>query len=79
VSGSSPSALDDDAEIAAWHSRWNTPRAVFNDSFDVRRLLYRVADLHSALAHFVVTKRPDLLQLAVEDLRSTLRQLEAVA
>ena len=48
-----------------------------DDSFNARRLLYRVADLHSALAHFVVTQRPDLLQLAVEDLRSTLRQLPA--
>jgi len=50
-----------------------------DSSFDARRLLYRAADLHSALGHFVATKRPDLLKLAVEDLRATLRELQALS
>lgn len=40
--------------------------------FEVRRLVYGLADLHSALAHFIFTNRPDLLALAVDDLQAQL-------
>lgn len=49
--------------------------ARLDDSFHTRRLLYSVADLHSALGHFVSTDRPDLLERAVDDLHATLRRL----
>lgn len=45
----------------------------------MRRLVYRVANLHDALSHFLVTRRPDLLgranrelQLALEEAREFL-------
>jgi aminoglycoside phosphotransferase (APT) family kinase protein len=46
-------------------------------TFELRRLVYRVADLHSAFAHFTATSRPDLLAVAVEDLTTTLRELDS--
>ena len=47
-----------------------------DDAFELRRLVYGVADLHSALGHFIFTRRPDLLALALADLRA---QVFAVA
>jgi aminoglycoside phosphotransferase (APT) family kinase protein len=36
--------------------------------FNLRRLLYEIADRLSALGHFTMTRRPDLRALALEDL-----------
>lgn len=41
-------------------------------SFEARRLVYTVADLHSALGHYVYTARPDLLASAILRLRAIL-------
>jgi aminoglycoside phosphotransferase (APT) family kinase protein len=51
---------------------------LIDDRFTLRRCLYRIADLHSALGHFVVTHRPDLLELAMTDLLSALGQFRAL-
>jgi aminoglycoside phosphotransferase (APT) family kinase protein len=45
---------------------------ITDGDFDIRRLLYQMADRLSALGHFTATSRPDLLALALEDLRLAL-------
>ena len=49
-----------------------------DEGFDRRLLVYRIAEQHDAVSHFIATGRPDLLDRALGQLRLLLRQAEEV-
>lgn len=49
-----------------------------DEGFERRRLVRRIANLHDSASYFIFTNQPDLLDLAIVDLRAVLGQARSV-